>query len=91
SWSCDDFYENTVSQTSSVTTDNSKLGALMFRGFFGVEWDFGTICRRADLNAKLGYEAQIWMNQLRIATFQLQRLHNDLTLQGLTLSAVFNF
>lgn len=89
SWSCSDFYSNTVFEESSVTAKDSSLGTLMFRGFWGLGSE---ICLKDSyLQLKAGYEGQIWMNQLRIATFQLQRLRNDLTLQGLTLSAELNF
>lgn len=90
-WNCQDFYENSASQTSSVTTDQSMLGSLMFRGFLGLAWDVGLGCENSQLEVKLGFETQIWINQLRIATFQLQRLHHDLTLQGMTLSCGYGF
>lgn len=88
-WTCGDVYKNTASQTSSVNTKNSALGALMFRGFMGIGWDIAL--KKTHFSTKLGYEMQIWFNQLRIATFQLQRLHGDLTLQGITLNARFDF
>lgn len=91
SWSCDDVYTNTASHTSSVNTDSSTLGALMFRGFMGLGWDVLFCESGSHFSAKLGYEMQFWLNQLRIATFQLQRLHNDLTLQGVTLNCRFDF
>jgi hypothetical protein len=90
-WSSSDFYKNSASQTASVTARDSALGTLMFRAFFGLAWEMRFSPTLAPLKAKIGYEAQIWMNQLRIATFQLQRLHNDLTLQGVTLSCEFCF
>lgn len=83
-WACSDFYRSTVPATSSVNMKNSSLGALMLRGFMGIGWDADFRSKRSHFAAKLGYEMQIWFNQLRIATFQLQRLHNDLTLQGVT-------
>ena len=88
-WNCSDHYENTLSRTSSVNTKRSTLGSLMFRGFLGLGW--GADIRSYRFAAKLGYEMQIWFNQLRLATFQVQRLHNDLTLQGVTLHCQFDF
>ncbi|NGX32247.1 MAG: hypothetical protein K1060chlam4_00288, partial [Candidatus Anoxychlamydiales bacterium] len=90
-WSCSDVYKNTASQTSSVNMKNSTLGALMFRGFMGIEWNVNFHANKSHFATKLGYEMQIWLNQLRLATFQLQRLHGDLTLQGLTLNCRLDF
>lgn len=90
-WNCGDKYKNTVHQTSSVNTKNASLGALMLRGFIGIGWDANLFNGRSHLAAKLGFETQLWVNQLRIATFQLQRLHNDLSLQGITCNCRFDF
>lgn len=90
-WSNSDFYESTVPATSSVNTKNSSLGALMCRGFMGIGWDVDFRSNQSHFAAKLGYEMQIWFNQLRIATFQLQRLHQDLTLQGVTFNCQIDY
>ncbi|MFI5333555.1 MAG: Lpg1974 family pore-forming outer membrane protein [Chlamydiales bacterium] len=90
-WNCGDVYKNTASKKSSVNTKNSTLGALMFRGFAGIGWDADLRAGRSRLALKLGYEMQLWLNQLRIATFQLQRLHSDLTLQGVTFNCRLDF
>lgn len=90
-WKNTDNYINTASQTSSVNMKDSNLGALMFRGFMGFEWKTNYISRCTSFSAKIGYEMQIWFNQLRLATFQLQRLHGDLTFQGVTLNCQLDF
>lgn len=90
-WICSDVYKNTASQTSSVNMENSTLGALMFRGFMGIEWDVHFRAGKSHFSTKLGYETQLWLNQLRFATFQLQRLHGDLSLQGITFNCRFDF
>lgn len=90
-WTCCDVYTNTLSYTSSVNTKNSSLGALAFRGFMGIEWDININADKSHITAKIGYEMQFWLNQLRINTFQLQRLQEDLTLQGITFSCRFDF
>jgi len=90
-WSCSDLYKTSFSTTSSVNTKNSHLGALMFQGFMGVGWDVDFCLGKFRFSTKLGYEMQLWLNQLRIATFQLQRLHGDLTFMGVTLRCRFDF
>jgi hypothetical protein len=90
-WINKDVYKNTALQTSSVNIKNSNLGALMFRGFMGFEWNKSFDENKSQVTTKLGYEMQIWLNQLRFATFQLQRLHHDLTFQGVTFNCRFDF
>lgn len=90
-WICADQYKNTIGQTSAITTKNSTLGALMFRGFLGIGWDVSFNQGRSHFTTKLGMEMQLWMNQLRLATLQLQRVHDDLTLQGITWNCRFDF
>lgn len=90
-WISSDLYKNTLSKTSAVNTKNSSLGALMFRGCMGIEWNATFKPNKSRFTTKLGYEMQFWLNQLRIATFQLQRLHDDLTLQGVTFNCRLDF
>ena len=90
-WTCTDVYQNTASQIYSIDTDKAALGALMFRGFAGIGWDIGCCPSGSHFSAKLGFETQIWFNQLRISTLQVQRLHGDLTLQGLTFNCRYDY
>lgn len=91
SWACSDVYKSQLPKRSSVNTKDAALGALMFGGFMGVGWDIDFREGRSHFALKLGYEMQLWLNQLRIATFQLQRLRDDLTLQGLSLNCRLDF
>ena len=90
-WDCSDVYKNTLPKTSTIDMKVSAIGALMFRGFMGIGWDVDIQKGKQHFSTNLGYEMQIWLDQLRIATFQLQRLHNDLTLQGITFNCRFDF
>ena len=90
-WTCSDVYNNNLSYSSCVNTQKSSLGALAFRGFMGVKWETGINADKSYFTAKIGYEMQFWLNQLRINTFQLQRLQEDLTIQGVTVCFQFDF
>lgn len=90
-WVCSDVYTTSLGDSYTVAMKNSSLGALMFRGFLGMGWDAYFNHCRSCLSLKLGYEMQIWINQFRLSTLQLQRLHGDLTLQGITLKCAFEF
>ncbi|MGE3954504.1 MAG: Lpg1974 family pore-forming outer membrane protein [Parachlamydiales bacterium] len=87
-WDFDDLYRNTLGKEIRVTLPHSHLGGSMLRGFVGVRGE--TFCR-CHLAASLGYEMQIWFDQLRIATFQQLRLHGDLTIQGVTFRCQCDF
>jgi hypothetical protein len=90
-WTCSDVYNTTLGTSYVVDMKNSSLGTLMCSGFLGMGWDaYFNECSSC-FHLKLGYEMQIWINQFRLSTFQLQRLHGDLTLQGLTLKCAFEF
>lgn len=66
---------------TTITTSMNKmqLGTMMLDYFMGFEW-----IHQGKFNVifKVGYEMQIWSNQLRIPTFQQLPVHGDLTLQG---------
>lgn len=90
-WKCSDVYKNNLSYTSSVNTTKTSLGSLAFRGFMGIKWETDINAEKSHFTTKIGYEMQFWLNQLRINTFQLQRLQEDLTIQGITVSCQFDF
>lgn len=90
-WKCSDVYKDTALDKINVRTRNATLGALMFRGFVGVGWDVVFNKERTHFGARVGYEMQLWVNQLRVATSQLVRLHGDLTLQGMTFNCGLDF
>lgn len=90
-WTCSDVYNDTTGKQVTSKTRNSKLGALMFGGFVGLGWDVDFREGRSHFSTQLGYEMQLWVNQLRVATIQLERLHGDLTLQGVTFNCRFDF
>jgi Legionella pneumophila major outer membrane protein precursor len=87
-WHVKDVYHN-GSEVIPVKIDMTSLGSLMLRGFLGIGWDTHTSGYR--IAATLGYEMQIWFNQLRIPTVPQLPVHGDLTLQGGIFNARFDF
>lgn len=78
-----------VSATTITTSMNSSmLGTLMFDYCLGLKWSSTTQPR---ISIQIGYEMQLWTNQLRIPTFQQLPVHGDLTLQGGTCRIVIDF
>lgn len=87
-WNVKDVYKNPTIEIP-VKSDITSLGSLTLKGFLGLGWDIHT-CRYG-FALKLGYEMQIWFNQLRLPTLQQLPVHGDLTLQGGTFNARFDF
>jgi hypothetical protein len=90
-WSNKDHYNNSTSTHIAVNLRDSKLGSLMARGFMGLGWEITFHHDSSRFRAELGYEIQCWVNQLRIPTFELLRLHGDLILHGGTLNFRLDF
>lgn len=90
SWIIKDRYYNTEGKSFVFNMNNAALGALMMRGFLGIEWATA-INNKVRFTSRLGYEVQYWWNQLRIPTVQQLLLHGDLTLQGGVLNCRVDF
>jgi len=90
-WTYKDVFEDTTGVNVSVNMNRSTLGALMLRGFLGIGWDVDFNKSKSHFTTRLGYEMQLWINQLRLPTSQLIQLHGDLTLQGMTFNCRFDF
>jgi Legionella pneumophila major outer membrane protein precursor len=88
-WSFKDEYFNQSPYRIDVNVRDLHLGALMLKGILGFGWK--KCWNKAFLAANIGYEAQLWINQLRIPTFQQILLHGDLTLQGGIFNVEINF
>lgn len=85
-WNVEDDYQRVGGLPSSSTYDafstsmnDSKLGTVMIRSFFGAEW---RLPMHANVVGRVGYEMQWWANQQRFLTFQQLPMHGDLTFQG---------
>ena len=79
-WKFTEQYDN--DQPASVTIDMSPItgAATMLRGVVGFEWE-QYFCR-ATSTVRLGYEAQVWLNQMQFYSYNIGRLNNVTSLQG---------
>ena len=91
SWEVSDRYRNEREIAMSTKLKDSHLGAWTLRGWMGLSWAVNFNKDRSRFTAKLGYEMQMWFNQLKLPTFQQLILHGDLTFQGGTLECRFDF
>jgi hypothetical protein len=88
-WNFSDDYANNAPATNSVHLDTVNSAATMVRGMLGIEWtkQFAT----SKLNIRLGYEAQVWFNQIQYYSFNMGRLNNLMSLQGGVVGFCFYF
>jgi len=79
-WTCTEQYAN--DQPNSVTIDMSPItsAATMLRGVLGIEWE--QYFSRATSTVRLGYETQLWLNQIQFYSYNMGRLNNVMSLQG---------
>lgn len=88
-WSFSDHYSNNLPMSVTVNHSDLNGASTMARGLVGLEW--GGKISKADLSARLGYEAQVWLSQLQFYTYNQGRVNNLLSLQGGILELCINF
>lgn len=89
-WSFSDVYQNDLGEQIIIGNQNMNSGAPAFKTFIGFGWEHAKE-GRCRFSTKLGFEMQIWLDQLRYYSFTGGRLENQLTLQGGTLEFCFSF
>lgn len=88
-WSFRDVYENNTPAAININTTNLVGLAPMAGTFIGMEWSHQL--PKADMGIRLGYEAQVWFNQLQFYSYNMGRLNNLMSLQGGTLEFRINY
>lgn len=85
-WSFYDVYKNNNNTNISTNSSNINGAVPMLAGRIGLAWKHGF----SDILLKihLSYEAQIWFNQLQYYNFNMGRLNNLLSVQGMVFGAV---
>lgn len=88
-WALSDVYRNNTPLSITVINDSLSTAASMAKGYLGMEW-IGFF-NNAKLNIRLGYEGQVWFNQLRYYTFDMGKMNDSLFLHGGVLNFLFTF
>ncbi len=88
-WTFDDVYRNNFPQTISTVSDSLSSSAAMTRAYLGVEWS--SVLNHANCALRLGYEAQVWFNQLQYYSFDMGKTNDPLYLQGVVLGFGVHF
>ena len=88
-WTLTDVYHNNTPLSSTIMNDSLSTAASMARGYLGVEWT--GVFMNSDLNFRLGYEGQVWFNQMRYYSFDMGKQNAPLMLQGGVLDVCIHF
>ncbi len=88
-WRFKDNFENNAPLTIDINSDNIHTVATMAAGQFGIQWMCCFVGNKT--RVRLGYEAQVWFNQLQYYSFNMGRLDNLMSLQGLLLDMKIHF
>lgn len=88
-WSFSDLYENNTPASVAVNVESINGAASMVRALLGIEWS-GLLLKKP-MSIRLGYEAQVWFNQVQYYSFNMGRLNNLMSLQGGVLGLCFYF
>lgn len=96
-WTFSDVYTNDgptsiiIPTPSSIAIRTSPIrgAATMVSGAMGIEWT--QMFARATTTVRLGYEAQVWLNQMQFYSYNMGRLNNLMSLHGGTLELRINY
>lgn len=88
-WRFSEQYNNNTPTSIQVDLSDVNGGAPMATALIGVEW--GRHFSDAVFNIRLGYEAQVWFNQLQYYSLAMGRLNHLMSLQGGVLDFYVNF
>ncbi len=79
-WHFKDNYANNTPISIDIYSDNINTVATMATGQFGVQWSGCVVGKETRI--RLGYESQVWFNQVQYYSFNMGRLDNLMSLQG---------
>lgn len=88
-WNFKDHYTNDLPTSITINTSHIGSAATMATALLGVEWQ--RHCAQMDITARLGYEMQIWFNQLQFYSYNMGKLNNLMSFQGGILGLSINF
>jgi hypothetical protein len=88
-WNFKDHFKDNTPGFITITNEDINGGATVATALIGIEW--ASYISQANLMIRLGYEAQVWFNQLQFYTLNGGRHNDALSLQGGVLDFCVNF
>jgi hypothetical protein len=79
-WTCSEQYVNNEQTTVTIDTSPITGVATMLRGVVGLQWQ--RCLSRVTSTVQVGYEAQLWLNQMQLYSYNMGRLNNVTSLEG---------
>lgn len=79
-WNFSDNYSTNAPMSGEIINSSFNSAAPMARALVGIEWN--NCVYKGILKLRIGYEAQVWFNQLKYYSFNTGRMDNLLSLQG---------
>lgn len=81
----------TIATPSTIAINSEPIhgAATMLRFALGVQWEQPGC--RVTTRVRLGYEAQVWLNQMQFYSYNMGRLNNLMSLQGGVLELGFSY
>lgn len=84
-----DIYANDKPVTITVHNDSINGVSPMLGGLLALQWN--SQFAQSDISIRIGYEAQIWFNQVQFYSLNMGKLIRPVTLQGGNFEFRFNF
>lgn len=88
-WKFSDVYRNNTPLSISIMNEPATSAAPMAKGYLGLEWT--NQFNHANVSVRLGYEEQIWFNQIQYYIFEMGRANDSLALYGGVLDFSIHF
>lgn len=89
-WHFNEVYANDTPITITTTVSSINGAAPVAAGLLGLLWRY-QFAANTEISISLGYEAQVWFNQVQFYSLNLGRINRPLSLQGGNLDIRFNF
>jgi hypothetical protein len=88
-WSFKDVYSNNQPTTITVNSNNVKGLSPMLNGLLGLQWNMKF--SSSELSVRLGYEEEVWFNQMQIYFLDTGKMNRTTTFQGGNLQIKLNY
>jgi len=88
-WQFSDLYQNNANVSVAVNSSSFNNGCTMGRALLGIQWE--KLLASSKFGIRIGYEIQVWYNQMQYYSYNEGRLSNLISLQGGVLGMYFNF
>lgn len=79
-WSFSDVYNNNKPTTITVTSDSIRGLSPMINGLLGLQWSLKLSA--SEMKIRLGYEEQVWLNQMQIYFLDTGKMNRSATFEG---------